>query len=360
MKKRLFTPGPTPVPDSVRAAMARPMMHHRDPAFGEIFTRVRQRLGWVFGTQEIILLAGSGTLAMEASVVNFVNGGDVALYVNSGKFGARFGEILRAYGVRAVAIDVPLGESVSVEAVAAALAQHPEARALYVQGCETSTGVSQPVAALAQLCHSQDDCLCIVDGITQVAIEPLPMDAWGIDVLLGATQKSFMMSAGLSVVGVSPRAWRRAETATLPRFYTDLARERRAAGEGHTAWTSAVSLVYGLDAALELMEAEGLDALYARHRALAQRCRAELVAMGCRPFARPPAQGLTVVRPPEGIDAQRVIGMLNREHGMRIGGGQDALAGKILRVAHMGDVDGYDLTLILSAIQQTLAAIQGA
>jgi aspartate aminotransferase-like enzyme len=335
------------------------MMHHRDPEFGAIFARVRRKLAWVFGTSsDVIVLAGTGTLAMEAAVTHFVHQGDTALYVDSGKFGARFGEILRAFGVRAVAIEAPLGQAVSIEAVQAALAAHPEARALYVQGCETSTGVSHPVAQLAQLCRRQPDCLCIVDGITQVAIEPLPMDALGIDVLLGATQKSFMMSAGLSFVGVSARGWRRAEGATLPRFYADLVRERRAAHAGHTAWTSAVSLWYGLDVALQLMEAEGLEERYARHRALAEHCRHELLAMGCEAFAQPPAQGLTVVRPPPGVDAHQVIATLQRDHHMRIGGGQDALAGQILRIAHMGDVDLYDLTIVLHGLKTTLAALQ--
>lgn len=361
MKQRLFTPGPTPVPDAVRAAMARPMMHHRDPAFGVLLQRVRTNLAWVFGAaspDDVIVLSGSGTLAMEAAVVNCVGAKDTALYVDSGKFGARWGEILRAYGVHAVAIEVNPGEAVKAEQVAAALKQHPDAKALYVQACETSTGVSHPIAALAALCQARPDCLCIVDGITHVAIEPLPMTMWGVDVVLGATQKSFMMSAGLTLVAMGARAWQRCARATLPRYYLNLDREREAQARGHTAWTSAVSLLYGLDVSLDMMRAEGLEALYSRHRSLAQRCRSELLALGCTPFAEPASAGLTVVRPPEDLNATDIIRALQMQQGMRIGGGQDKLAGKLLRVAHMGDMDLHDVSLVVRALGETFSELR--
>lgn len=359
MKTRLFTPGPTPVPHAVREAMARPMMHHRDKAFAHLLRRVQHNLAWVFGTRSnVLVMAASGTLAMEASVVNFLCRGDTALYVNSGKFGARWGEILRAYGVNAVEITVELGNAVTVHQVAEAFAQHPDAKALYLQACETATGVSHPVQRIAALTREQQQCLCIVDGITHVAIEPLPMDAWGIDVLLGATQKSFMMSAGLALIAVSSRAWQAAQRANLPNYYMNLHRERQAQEAGHTAWTSAVSLLYGLDVALGMMRDEGLEALYERHHKLAVACREGVVQLGCTPLTQAPANGLTVVRPPGTVAAGDVIATLQQEHGMRIGGGQDALVGQILRVAHMGYMDRHDVAMVVNALGLTLSSLR--
>ena len=358
MKNRLFTPGPTPVPHAVREAMARPMMHHRDKSFSHILRRVQHNLGWVFGTRaNVLVLAGSGTLAMEASVVNFLRRGDTVLYVNSGKFGARWGEMLRAYGVNAVEICVALGHAVSATQVAAAFAQHPDARALYLQACETATGVSHPIQALARLARKQRHCLCIVDGITHVAIEPLPMDDWGVDVVLGATQKSFMMSAGLALIAVSDRAWQASLRSDLPNFYSNLQRERQAQEAGHTAWTSAVSLLYGLDVALGMMREEGLEGLYERHRQLAVACRAGLAKLSCTPLTQSPGNGLTVVRPPASVAASDVIAALQTNHGMRIGGGQDTLAGQILRVAHMGDIDRHDVAMVVGALAETITSL---
>jgi aspartate aminotransferase-like enzyme len=351
MNYRLFAPGPTPVPDAVVRAMAAPIIHHRTPAFMALFARVQAGLAWIFQTEhEVITLAGSGTLGMEAAVVNFLSPGDCALYVDAGKFGERWGDILRAYGCQAVPIDVPWGQAVDLAQVRMALRDNPSARAVYVQACETSTGVVHPVADIAALCHAQADTLCIVDAITALGVMPLAQDAAGLDVVVSASQKALMLPPGLAFVGVSARAWQRQARSTLPRFYVDLARERDAARKQQSAWTSAVSLMVGLDVALGQMQAEGRQALFDRHARLAAACRAGVQAMGCTLYARAPAAGLTAMLPPEGIRADAVVERLQTGYNLTVVGGQDTAKGKIVRLAHMGHFDALDILTMLAAL----------
>lgn len=351
MNYRLFAPGPTPVPDSVLRVMAQPVLHHRTRAFETIFARVRKRLKWLFQTdEEVLCLAGTGTLGMEASVVNFLSPGDTALYVNGGKFGERWGEILAAFGCIAVPIAVPWGQAVDVDAVHQALKAHPKAKAVYVQACETSTGVVHPVGAIAAVCHAMPDTLCVVDAITALGVFDLGQDKLGLDVVISGSQKAMMLPPGLTFVGVSARAWARHAQALCPRFYVDLGRERAAAKAGQTAWTSATSLVMGLDASLALLEAEGLPAVFARHMQLAEMCRAGVVAMDCRLFAQAPSPGLTALEPPAGMAADDIIKRLGAHYNLTVVGGQDHVKGQIIRLAHMGYFDGLDMLTLIGAL----------
>lgn len=357
-KYRLLAPGPTPVAAETALAMAVPLPHHRGGAFRAIFESVRARLAPVFGTSgEVLLLTSSGTGAMEASVVNLLSPGDVAITVRGGKFGERWSELLATYGCGEVRIDVPWGESVDPRAVEDALAAHPHARAVFVQATETSTGVLHPVEAIAALTRHRPDVALVVDGITAVGVLPMPMDEWGIDVLMAGSQKAFMIPPGLALIALSDKAWAMTERARLPRFYFDLRRERETQAKGQTAWTPAISLVLGLSEVLDRLHAEGLDAAYARQARLAAATRAALEALGFRLVARTaPSPALTAAFAPEGVDAAALVRRLRDEHGIVVSGGQGDLKGRILRIGHLGYVDRFDVLAVAGALELALAA----
>ena len=359
-KYRLFAPGPTVVPDSVRAALAEPVLHHRTAAFEAIFAEVRAGLRWIFQTQgEVLCLAGTGTAAMDGAVCNFLSRGDIAVYVNGGKFGERWGDILRAYGVQAVEVKVPWGQAVDPNAVAQALERHPQAKAVYLQGCETSTGVAHPVRSVAALCKSLPNTLCVVDGITAVGVMDVALDRDGIDVLLSGSQKAFMLPPGLAFVALSNKAWQQAAQATLPKFYLDFAVERKASEKNQSAWTSATSLMVGLRESLRLMQAEGLEGVFARHARMAQACRAGLQALGCSLFAQAPAAGVTAVAPPAGVSAEAVVKTLTERFNLTVVGGQDSVKSKIFRVAHMGHYDPVDMLTLLGTVELAFCSLHG-
>lgn len=351
MHYRLFAPGPTPIPDDVSRAMSAPILHHRTQAFERIVAEVQQKLRWLFQTEhEVLVLAGSGTLGMEASVTNFLSPQDTALFVNGGKFGQRWGEIFKAYGCRGIPIEVPWGQAVRPEAVEAALQAHPEAQAVYVQACETSTGVVHPVEQIAQICHKRPNVLCVVDAITALGVMPIAQDSMHLDVVVSGSQKAMMLPPGLTFVGVSTRAWKKNAQATLPRFYADLRLEREAVKKNQSAWTSAVSLMMGLHTALARLQYEGLDNIFLRHKRLATMCRSATLAMDCKMYTQSPADGITVVYPPDGLQAKEIIEQLQTSYNLTIVGGQDASKDKILRLAHMGYFDELDMLTLIGAL----------
>jgi aspartate aminotransferase-like enzyme len=265
IKSYLLAPGPTPVPPEVLAALAKPVIHHRTPQFGAVLAKVQQGLRELFGTTEdVLVLAASGTGAMEGSVTNLCSPGDEVIVVNGGKFGERWTKICQSYGVTVREIRVEWGRAVVPQMVGTALAEYPKARAVYMQASETSTCALHPVAEVAKLTRKTDT-LLVVDGITAVGVLPLPMDALGIDVLVTGSQKALLLPPGLAFVALSPRAWAATEQAKLPRFYFDFKREKKGVAEKSTAWTPAISHINGLDAALDLMKAEGWANVHARH-----------------------------------------------------------------------------------------------
>src|SRR5262249_32797454 len=266
MKKyHLLAPGPTPIPPEVLQAIAQPILHHRTPSFEALFERVRAGLAEVIGTRgEVIILAASGTGALEAAVVNLCSPGDEVLVVQCGKFGERWTGIARAFGLTAHTLDAPYGETVAPERVASALRAHPRARALFVTQSETSTGVLEDVEAYAALTRHTDT-LCVVDTVSSLGVVPCPMDAWGIDAVVAGSQKGLMCPPGLAFVAFNDRAWRAAAQARCPRFYWDLPVERGWQAKNQGQFTPAVSLLAGLDVALRLLRAEGLGEVYRRH-----------------------------------------------------------------------------------------------
>ncbi|MBI2963779.1 MAG: alanine--glyoxylate aminotransferase family protein [Deltaproteobacteria bacterium] len=355
IKRYLLTPGPTPVPTEVALRMAEPMIHHRTPEFSKIFSEVRVGLKALFQTAEdVLVLASSGTGAMEAAVVNLLSAGERVIVVNGGKFGERWTKICQSYGVEVEEIKVEWGEAVAVDAVRAALERFPGAKAVFVQASETSTTVVHPVEEIAALTRTRDT-LLIVDGITAVGVFDVPMDRWGIDVLVTGSQKALMLPPGLAFLALSARAWKRAARPHLPGFYFDLMRERKSQGENTTAYTPAVSLVLGLHAVLAMLEREGYPNVFARHARLAAATRAAGEALGLKLLApRSPSPAATGLYLPGGIDGGKLTKYLRDRVGVSLAGGQDQLKGKILRVAHVGYFGEFDIVTAVAAIEMAL------
>ena len=256
LKKYLLAPGPVPVPPNVLNAMAAPIIHHRSPDFVELFAGVKEGLKALYQTtQPVLILTSTGTGGMEGSVTNFLSPGDKALFINGGKFGERWGKICAAYGVQTTEIKVTWGESVDVGQVEAALKADPAIKAVYVQASETSTGAAHDVKAIAALTRDRET-ITVVDAITALGVVDMPMDAWGLDVVVSGAQKGYMLPPGLAFVGISEKAWAMNRTATCPRFYFDFAKERKALDGNQTAFTPAVSLIVGLKEVLNMVQAE--------------------------------------------------------------------------------------------------------
>jgi aspartate aminotransferase-like enzyme len=291
---------------------------------------------------------------MEGAVTNLCSPGDEVIVVNGGKFGERWTKICQTYGVVVHEVKVEWGRAVAPQAVASALAAHPKARAVYMQASETSTCVLHPVAKIAEMTRARDT-LLVVDGITAVGVLPMPMDALGIDVLVTGSQKALMLPPGLAFVALSPRAWKAVEQAKLPRFYFDFKRERKGVAEKSTAWTPAISLIYGLDVALDMMRAEGWDALFARHDRLARATRAGARALGLSLLAPDsPSPAATAVNLPADVDGSALFRYLRDTMHVTFAGGQDQLKGKIIRLSHLGYVGAFDVIVGLSALELAL------
>lgn len=355
MKKRLFTPGPTPVPEQVMLKMAEPIIHHRHPEFQELFTRVNANLQYLFQTaQSVVTLTSSGTGAMEAAVCNLHSPGDTALFVNGGKFGERWGELLKAYGVMPVELSVEWGASVEPLQVAQALKAHPHASAVYLTHSETSTGAATDVKAIASIVREHSSALTVVDGITAVGAMEMRMDEWGIDVCVTGSQKGLMIPPGLSFIALSERAWKRVDLSRLPKYYFSLTKARESLKSNDTPWTPAVSLLIGVDVALEMIRAEGIENVWARHDRLARAVRSAVLALGLKPLAVFPSNALTAVWIPEGLDAKKFNKTLKEKYQITIAGGQGHLTNKIFRIAHLGYYDELDMIAMVSALEMTL------
>ena len=355
MKKiRLLTPGPTPVPERLSLRMARPIVHHRSPEFEAVFGRVREGLGWLFQTkQDVLVFAASGTGAMEAAFVNFLRKGDTAVVVDGGKFGERWGKFAKAYGVNAITLKCEWGHPVERTAVASALLANPQAKAVYVQANESSTGVYHPIRELAQV-TANTGAILVVDAISALGAMPLPMDEWGIDVLVSAGHKALGLPPGIAFLAASDKAWGLNETADLPRFYFDLKRERENQRKNQTAWTPAIALVEGLDESLAMFREEGLENVFARHERMARAARAGMQALGLTLFSKSPSPAMTTVVAPDGIDSEKLVKHLFTRYGIKLVGGQDAAKGRIFRIAHLGYFDDFDMLVVIGAVERGL------
>jgi aspartate aminotransferase-like enzyme len=292
---------------------------------------------------------------MEAAVTNTTSPGDRVLVVNGGKFGERWGKICQAYGIECVFIDVEWGKSVDPKVVAKAIDDNPGVRAVYATACETSTATKHDVEAVAKVVKAKDDVIICVDAITAVGVYDVPVDEWGLDVVVVGSQKALMLPPGLAIVTVSDKAWKASERADLPRFYLDLLRERRSQEKGETAFTPAVSLVVGLRESLRMLKEETLAGVWNRHERLAKATRAASGGLGLELFSSSPANSVTGFRMPSGIDGSAVIKQMRTRYGITIAGGQDHLKGKIVRIAHIGYMSEFDIITAISGLEMTLS-----
>ncbi|MGZ3587239.1 MAG: pyridoxal-phosphate-dependent aminotransferase family protein [Candidatus Limnocylindrales bacterium] len=357
----LRVPGPTPLPDAVREAGARQMVNHRGPEFKALLVRLAEQLKGGFRTShEVLLLTASGTGALEAAVVNHLSPGDPVLAVTIGAFGDRFAKIASRYGADVTKLEVPWGfaaqPSAVVEALGTMRADGRPARAILLTHNETSTGVTNPIATLAAAVRAAEpEALLLVDGISGLGAIPFETDGWDLDVVTTGSQKSWMAPPGLAMISVSPRAWEAAEGATMPRFYFDLAAHRDALAKGETPWTPAVSVAFALEAALQLIEAEGYPAIFARHAACGAAARAGVRAMGFELFADESVASdtVTAVRLPEDLAWSDWNGAL-RSRGLVLAGGQGALSGRIFRIGHLGSVSVDEILAALEIMEGAL------
>jgi serine---pyruvate transaminase len=356
MKKRLFTPGPTPVPEEVLLRMAEPLIHHRHPEFHALFHRVNENLRYVFQTvQPVLTLNCSGTGGMEATFVNLFSPGETVIAVNGGKFGERWVQMPRVFGLRSVEIRVEWGASVGADLIVDALRTHPEAKAVYLTHSETSTGAAIDLEGVAKAIRGRSEALVCVDGVTSVGAHEMRFDEWGIDACVTGSQKGLMIPPGLAFVALSKRAVAAMEKSTMPRFYFDLRRALRACETDDTPWTPAISLIAGLDTALEMIRAEGIERVWARHRRLATGLRAGIAALGLRLFSQSPSYAVTPVWLPEGLEWKKFSTVLKIENGLTIAGGQGEFAGRIFRIAHLGYFDELDIVTVVAALEKALS-----
>ena len=361
--QNLRIPGPTPLPTAVLAAGGRAMINHRGPEFAELIRSTSAAMRPWFGTQQdVLILTASGTGGLEAAVVSFLSPGDPVLAVSIGNFGERFASIADLYGADVTLLDVEWGQAAdpgSVRAsVEAMVAEGRSPRAVLLTFNETSTGVTNPLPALAAAIREvAPKALLLVDAVSAVGALPFHMDAWDVDVVVTGSQKAWMIPPGLAMVAASERAWAAAANATMPRFYLDLARHRDVLSKGQTPWTPAVGLVFQLDAALALMAAEGMAAVFARHAACAAAARAGLAALGFELFAEPAfaSDSVTSAVVPDGVEWSAV----NRElqaRGLVLAGGQGKLKGRIFRVGHLGLVSVDDIASAMAVLEEGATA----
>ena len=354
-KRYLLTPGPTPVPPEVLAAMSQPVVHHRSPDFRPVYDRTLTRLKEVFRTECDVLLFGSaGTGAMESAVANLCSPGERVLVVSAGHFGERWRAIASSYGTAVEALEYAWGEVPSADDLTARLAGLGGAKAVFLTHSETSTGVVCDLQALAAAA-SQHGALSVVDAVSSLGAVPVETDAWGLDVVLSGSQKALMTPPGLAMVSASERAW--AGRGDSPRFYFDWERTRKAQGALDAPFTPPVSIVAGLDVALSLLLDVGLDAVFDRHVRLGRACREGAKAMGLELFSPDEDRSavVTAIRAPEGIDATELVLALRDRFGITIANGQGPLKGKIFRIGHIGYFDVFDITTALAAVELVLA-----
>lgn len=356
IKDYLLAPGPTQVPPDVLLKMAEPIIHHRAPAFVELFSQVREGLKYIFQTKnEVLCLASSGTGAMESAIVNTLSAGDKALIINGGKFGERWGNICKAYGVNTTIINVEWGKAVDPKVVEEHLQKEPDIKAVCVQASETSTGVRHDVETIGKIVAKKLNTICIVDAITGLGVFDIKTDEWGLDIVVSGSQKAFMLPPGLAFITMSDKAWKLNETSKLPKFYFDMKKERKNHLENQTAYTPAVSLIMGLHTVIEKIKKEGLQNVFARHAKLAHATREAMKALGLKLLApESPSDALTAVYAPEGVSGGDIVKTLRNQHRMTIAGGQDSLKGKIFRIAHLGYADQFDVINAVSAVEMTL------
>ncbi|WP_439622255.1 pyridoxal-phosphate-dependent aminotransferase family protein [Gemmata sp.] len=354
MKARLFTPGPTPVPEESLLELARPVTYHRSQEAKAVLAEVSEDLKYVFQTaQPVLTLTSSGTGGMEAAVANALAAGEKAVLLTAGRWGERWRGVLKAFAANVVAVEVPYGKAVTPEMLAAALAANPDAKAVFATLSETSTGVGHDVEAFGKLV-ARTDALLIVDAISGMGAMECKVDAWGIDICVTGSQKALMLPPGLAFVSVSEKAWKKIDATPIRSFYFDLRRYKKSYAESDTPFTPANTLIRAQRASLKRIRTEGIENLWARHDRVAAACRAGVKAMGLELFAERPNSGLTVITVPAGVDGSGTLKKMEKQYGFKLADGQDNMKGKIWRLSHMGYTDAFDVLGALSALELVL------
>jgi aspartate aminotransferase-like enzyme len=355
-KQRLLTPGPTPLLPAALHAMMGSDIHHRTEDFRNLYKRVLSNLQEVLGTSnDVLVLVASGTGGLEASVQNFFSPGDEVLVCSAGKFGERWVELTKAYGLQATVLKAEYGDVVSPESVEQALAQNKNIKGAFVQASETSTGTQHDVKAMGAAVR-KTDALFVVDAITGIGTMPLDIDGWGLDIVIGGSQKAFMIPPGLAFLSVSAKAWAKADEAKAPRFYFDLKRERKNAASGESAWTPNTALLLALDQALQYIQSIGMNKLVENAQLLARATREAMTALGLELFSSSPGSSVTAVRAPKGTDSGVIIKEFRNRFNAIITNGQGSMKGQIFRLAHLGYFDFHDLFAVIAELEIILVA----
>ena len=356
-KQRLLTPGPTPLyPPALHAMMASDI-HHRTEDFRKAYRSCLADLKEVMGTtNDVLMFCASGTGAMDATVSNLLSRGDKVIVCVAGKFGERWAEIAKAYGLEATVLTVPYGQVVTPQQVEKALAAEPSVKAVFVQASETSTGAAHDIRAMAAAVK-KTDAILVVDAITGLGTMPLDIDGWGLDVVIGGSQKAFMIPPGLAFLSISPKAWKFADTATLPHFYFNFKKEKKSGDAGESSWTPSTSLILALAEALKYVKQLGMAKLIENAHLLAQATRAAMVKLGLELFAAgSPGSSVTAVKAPAGMDSSVIVKEFRNRFGAIIANGQGSMKGQIFRIAHLGYFDFADLFAVIAGLEIILNA----
>ncbi|MGE5893963.1 MAG: pyridoxal-phosphate-dependent aminotransferase family protein [bacterium] len=356
VKKYLLAPGPTPVPPEALLAMAMPIIHHRAPDFIPVLDAAKEGMKWLYQTKnDVLILCSTGTGGMVGAVNNFFNQSDNVLVINAGNFGERWTKICKSYGLNVTEIRIPWGYTVKPEQIEEALKKGPGIKGVFVQATETSTGVYHDIRTIAGIVKKYENTILVVDAISALVAHDLRTDEWGIDVMVGGSQKGVMLPPGLAFVSVSEKAWAMAETSKLPKFYFNLKAERKKLKENQTNFTSPVTLIIGLNEAIKMLRHEGLENAFMRHEVLARATREAVKALGLTLYSKEsPSNSVTAIDAPAGIDGQAVYKTLRESFGVTAAGGQGEAKGKIFRIAHLGYAGMFDVITAVSAVEMTL------
>ena len=356
LKRYLLAPGPTPVPPEALLAMAMPIIHHRSPDFLPVLDSAKKGLQWLYQTKnDVLIICSTGTGGMVGSVNNFFSPGDKALVINAGNFGERWTKICKAYNLSVEEMKIDWGYAVKPEDVEKALKKDPSIKGVFVQASETSTGVYHDIKALASIIKKYENTIFVVDAISALVAHDLRMDEWGIDVMIGGSQKGVMLPPGLAFVGISEKAWKFAETSKSPKFYFNFTAERKKLKDNQTNFTSPVTLIIGLNECIKILRQEGLGNAFARHAKLAHATREAVKAIGLEMFTKEsPSNSVTAINAPKGLDGQEIYKNLRVKYGITAAGGQGQAKGKIFRIAHLGYADTFDVITAIAGVEMTL------
>lgn len=355
-KQRLLTPGPTPLLPAALHAMMGSDIHHRTEDFRTLYKQVLSDLKQVLGTSnDVLVLVASGSGGLEAATQNFFSPGDEVLVCSAGKFGERWVEIMKAWGMKATVLTAPYGDAVQPVAVQQALANNPNIKGVFVQASETSTGMQHDIKSMG-LAVKETDAIFVVDAITGIGTMPLEIEAWGLDIVVGGSQKAFMIPPGLTFVSIGPKAWALADSAKAPHYYFDLKREKKNAASGESAWTPNIALLLALAEALKYIKGIGMDKLVANAQLLAHAARQAVQALDLELFSSSPGSSVTAVRAPAGMDSGVIVKEFRNRFNAIITNGQGSMKGQIFRLAHLGYFDFHDLFAIIAELELILAA----